>query len=61
VEKKFANETEFISEDSKIKPNKKDFDGFRRFEEFIEDLKKNDEKEEDEGSLKYSTRASEDT
>ena len=40
VEKKFANECCASAESSKIKVNIKESDGFRKFEEFIKDVKK---------------------
>jgi len=46
VERKFANETVTNDNVSNIKVTKKELEGFRKFEEFIEDLKKTDEKEE---------------
>lgn len=40
VEKKFASDSDTTSSNSNINLNKKRLDGFRKFEEFIEELKK---------------------
>jgi ribosomal protein L4 len=39
VEEKFAKESSFIDETSKMKSNKRGTDGFRKFEEFLKELK----------------------
>jgi len=46
VENKFAEERTTNEEDTNIKNNKKELDGFRRFEEFIKDVEKIHEKKE---------------
>lgn len=46
VEKKFASESDDNKEISKIKANKKLLDGFRKFENFLKDIKKVDEEKE---------------
>jgi hypothetical protein len=46
VENKFSRESSLIDEASKVKVNRKELEGFRKFEEFIKDLKELREKEE---------------
>ena len=44
VEKKFTNESSPLEDLSKVKISKKISDGFRKFEEFIEEIKQEDSK-----------------
>ncbi|MEE9378063.1 MAG: hypothetical protein V3V33_08510 [Candidatus Lokiarchaeia archaeon] len=48
VEKKFASDSTADSEVSKVKINKKDLNGFRKFEKFLKDVKRQDDREEQE-------------
>lgn len=45
VEKKFASESDTNRINSNIAINKKELDGFRKFEEFIKEIKKEEKKE----------------
>ena len=47
VEKKIASESDNKSEESKIRINKTELDGFRKFEEFIKDFEKEVKEKED--------------
>jgi len=46
VENKFASESSANGEVSKVKVNKKELEGFRKFEEFVKDLEKEGKEKE---------------
>lgn len=48
VEKKFARESSPIDETSKVKITKKESEGFRKFEEFVKDVKRQTDRGEQE-------------